>query len=119
VAFAGSRLYAGEDDYTGGVALTPGDPSVLYLSTNVDPGSGVPLVSKRDGQRHWEIFRGTSGDDGGTWSFVPVTQNSAADNLRPIVPSGRAGHGIVIWLRGRYRSYTDYALEVVGLVPSH
>ena len=27
LAFAGTRLYAGEDDYTGGVALVPGDPT--------------------------------------------------------------------------------------------
>ena len=27
IAFAGTRLYAGEDDYTGGIALVPGDPS--------------------------------------------------------------------------------------------
>jgi hypothetical protein len=115
VAFAGSRLYAGEDDYTGGVALTPGDPSTIYLSTNVDPVSGEPLVSARDAKRHWEIFRGTSGDGGRTWKFEPVTINSVADNLRPVVPGGRIGHGVVLWLRGNYRSYTDYALEVVGL----
>ena len=24
---------------------------------------------------------------------------------------------LLLWLRGRYRSYTDYDLEVVGLLP--
>ncbi len=115
IAFAGSRLYAGEDDYTGGLALTPGDPSVLYLSTNADPISGQPLMSARDGRRHWEIFRGTSGDHGRSWDFEPVTRDSTVDNIRPIVPGGRRGHGIVLWLRGTYRAYTDYELEVVGL----
>ena len=39
-----------------------------------------------------------------------------ADNLRPIVPRAERPEPIVLWLRGTYRSYTDYDLEVVGLL---
>jgi hypothetical protein len=116
IAYAGTRLYAGEDDYTGGVALVPGDPARVYVSTDADPATGAPLVSAADGRRHWEIFAGATGDGGRTWRWQAVTRDSAADNLRPIVPRGNGGE-ILLWLRGRYRSYTDYDLEVVGLLP--
>ena len=116
IAFAGTRLYAGEDDYTGLVALVPGDPTRLFISTNADPSTGAPLVSAADGKRHWEIFRGAAADGGRTWRWQPVTKDSTADNLRPIVPRTEGGDALLLWLRGRYRSYTDYDLEVVGLL---
>jgi hypothetical protein len=46
-----------------------------------------------------------------------VTRDSTADNLRPIVPRTEGRDELLLWLRGRYRSYTDYDLEVVGLLP--
>jgi hypothetical protein len=33
------------------------------------------------------------------------------------VPQADGREPIVLWLRGRYRAYTDYGLEVVGLLP--
>ena len=117
IAFAGSQLYPGEDDYTGGIALVPGDPTRLFISTDADPSTGAPLVSAADGKRHWEIFRGATADGGRTWRWQPVTRDSAADNLRPIVPRTTGRDELLLWLRGRYRSYTDYDLEVVGLLP--
>ena len=118
IAFAGTRLYAGEDDYTGGVALVPGDPARVFVSTDADPATGAPLVSAADGKRHWEVFRGTTADGGRTWRWQAVTRDSTADNLRPIVPRAHGGEELLLWLRGRYRSYTDYDLEVVGLLPA-
>jgi hypothetical protein len=117
VAFAGSRLYPGEDDYTGGVALVPGDPTTLFVSTNAHPRDGAPLVSAGDGRRHWEVFRGTTPDGGRTWRWEAVTRDSTADNIRPVVPRAPGREPIVLWLRGTYRAYTDYDLEVVGLLP--
>jgi hypothetical protein len=126
IAFAGSRLYAGEDDYTGGMALVPADPDTVFISTDADPTSGRPLVSRADGRRHWEIFRGSfepAGPRGrtvagskGHWRWHPVTRDSRADNLRPVVPRADGHAPILLWLRGTYRSYTDYDLEVVGLL---
>ncbi len=116
VGFAGTRLYAGEDDYSGGIALVPGDPTAVFLSTNADPATGRPLVSAADGQRHWEVFRGTRRGDG-SWTFTAVTKDSALDNIRPVVPRAPGREPILLWLRGRYRAYTDYDLEVVGLLP--
>jgi hypothetical protein len=117
LAFAGTRLYPGEDDYSGLVAIDPFDPDTVYLSTNADPETGEPLVSAADGLRHWEIFRGVTSDSGASWMFTPVTQNSTADNLRPIMPStGDGGRRALVWLRGKYKAYTDFRQQVVALV---
>jgi hypothetical protein len=120
IAHAGSRLYAGEDDYTGLAAIDPQNPSVVYISTNTDPKTGAPLISTADQKPHWEIYRGLTTDDGATFTWTPLTQNSASDNLRPIVPLWKEAQGrtILLWLRGTYRRYTDYDLDVVGLLPS-
>ena len=115
MAFAGTRLYAGEDDYTGLAALDPNDPNRVYISTNADPETGAPLISSADGKRHWEIFQGATNDGGRSWTWAPITKNSSQDNLRPIKPRSR-DYDILLWLRGEYRSYTDYSLEVVGIV---
>jgi len=120
IAFAGSRLYAGENDYTGLAAIDPQHPSTLYISTNADPKTGAPLISAADGRRHWEIYRGVSADDGATFTWTPITRDSSVDNLRPVVPIWeKAGERtILLWLRGAYRRYTDYDLDVVGVLPS-
>jgi hypothetical protein len=78
--------------------------------------TGAPLVSAADGKRHWEIFRGATADEGRSWRWQTVTRDSTADNLRPIVPRTEGREELLLWLRGRYRSYTDYDLEVVGLL---
>ncbi len=112
IAHAGTSLYAGEDDYTGLAALDPADPAVVYLSTNADPESGEPLISAADGERHHELFRGTSEDGGETFQWTALTHDSTSDQLRPIVPRGTPR--VLLWLRGELRTYTDYDLEVVG-----
>jgi hypothetical protein len=116
LAYAGSRLYSGEDDYSGLSAIDPVDPSVVYLSANADPATGAPLASAADGLRHYEIFRGVTTDGGATFTFTPVTKDSTADNLRPILPQrGTDGQRALVWLRGQYRAYTDYTQAVVAL----
>jgi hypothetical protein len=116
IAYAGSRLYAGEDDYPGNIALDPDDPNTVYLSTNADPVSGQPLISSADKQRHYEIFKGATGDGGRSWRWGAVTGNSTRDNIRPIVPKWDGKHTALIWLRGRYSAYTNYELELVGTI---
>jgi hypothetical protein len=116
LAFAGTRLYAGEDDYSGLATLDPDDPSIVYISSNANPTTGAPLVSSGDGRRHYEIFRGITADQGVTWMWTPVTQSSTRDNLRPLLPLGGDGRQkALLWLRGEYRSYTDYTQQVVAL----
>jgi len=109
IAYAGSRLYAGEDDYTGNICLDPQDLATVFISTNADPVTGKRLP-------HWEIYRGVSRDNGATFTWTPVTHDSTADNIRPIVPVWQPGRRALLWLRGRMRAYTDYDFQVVGTV---
>lgn len=115
IAYAGHCLYPREDDYTGLVALDAHDPRTLFISTNADPVTGAPLISKADGQRHWEIFKGVTRDFK-RWTWTPVTSDSRADNLRPIVPIWPGRQRALLWLEGKMRTYTDYDFRVVGLV---
>jgi rhamnogalacturonyl hydrolase YesR len=116
MAYAGTRLYATEDDYTGLVALDPQDPATVVISTNADPSSGTPLLSKADQKRHWELFRGKTGDHGKTWNWTALTRDSTSDNLRPNIPSNSGGKRLILWARGELRAYTDFHLDIFGLV---
>lgn len=110
IAYAGSRLYAGEDDYTGNICLNPGRLNEAFISTNVDPDSGKPLSSG-----HYEIFRGVADDAGSHWKWSPVTRDSIEDNLRPIVPIPSGDKNVLLWLRGTYKSYQNFDLDVMGM----
>ncbi len=113
VAYAGTRLYEGEDAYTGLIALHPSTPEVVFISANVDPIGGRPLLV--DGVQRYEIFRGETDDEGATWDWTAITRDSLEDNLRPIVAAGGETWALA-WLRGEYHSYTDYRQAAVGLV---
>lgn len=108
IAFAGSKLYPGEDDYTGGACLHPNDPDTVFISTNVDP-----LTGRKTGTGHYEIYSGKTGDGGATWRWTALTDNSEEDNLRPLVPKWESGKTALLWLRGSFSTYTNYKLEVV------
>jgi hypothetical protein len=119
MAYAGTRLYPGEDDYTGLVSLDPNDPGVAYFSTDADPSTGAPLVSAADGRRHHELFRATSRDGGSTWRYDPITADSPADNLRPIVPrwTDPGGSTLLVWMRGRYaNNHGAWSTAVVATI---
>lgn len=116
VARGGSCLYAEQFDYSGNIALDPKDLSKVFFSSNVHPISGDLLISRSDGRQHYEIFQGVTRDAGITWSLTSITANSSEDNIRPIVPVTKDSHlTALLWLRGRYVNYTDYALKVFGV----
>ncbi len=115
LAYAGTRLYAGEDDYTGLAVLDPTNASVVYISTNANPTTGAALTSTADSRRHYEIFRGNTTNGGDTWTWTALTSNSTLDNLRPILVADGVGQKALVWLRGTYRSYTDYQQQVLAL----
>ncbi len=119
IAYAGRRLYAGEDDYTGLAALDPKNPNVLYISTDADPVTGAPLVSRADGQRHRELYRGATADFGTTWTWTAITANSDADNLRPIVPKWDDTRTALVWMRGTYKNnHGEWTTRVVASILS-
>ncbi len=115
IAYAGTRLYAGEDDYTGNICLHPDRLDTVFISTDADPLSGKPLISQADRQRHYELFRGQTADGGKSWQWEPITRDSGVDNLRPIVPQWNSENTLLLWFRGTYRTYRDYQTEVVML----
>lgn len=122
IAYAGTRLYPFEDDYTGLAALDPNDPNVIYISTDADPVTGTPLISRADSRRHRELYRGTSADNGVTWRWEPLTANSSADNLRPLVPKWKDRRTALIWMRGTYvHNRGEWNTAVAGLIlpPAH
>lgn len=105
IAYAGRRLYAGEDDYTGNICLDPQNLNVVYASASVDPQTGRPLEGGK-----YQIFRGER-QRPRQWRWIQVTRTNDEDNIRPVVP---IGIGALLWLRGKMTAYTDYRLSVMG-----
>lgn len=91
-----------EYEYSGGLALDHGDPSTVYLSRRV---------------RGWfEIERWHTSDGGAHWSDMTVARTPGADDVRPVLARGAdAGTMSLMWLQGRYGSYTHYRTSVAFL----
>lgn len=117
IAHAGTRLYPGEDDYSGLGALDPNNPNILYISTDADPVSGAALVSRADHQRHYELYRGVRDERTGKWTWTPFTRNSTYDNLRPIIPKWSDPRTALLWLRGKYlNNHGEWTTSVVAVI---
>jgi hypothetical protein len=117
IAYAGTRLYPGENDYTGLAVFDRNNLDIVYISTNADPATGQPLTSSADNRRHYELYRGSMSDSGTKWRWEPITANSAMDNLRPIVPAGPDSRTILVWMRGSYRyNRGEWTTAVVATV---
>lgn len=100
ICAAGGYLYAAQEHYSGGVAFDHDNPRIVYASREISS--------------QFELWKYTTDDDGATWSGVALTSGSAVKNIRPIVPRDAEPDLKVIWLRGTYTTYEDYALEVYG-----
>ena len=111
VAYGGSCLYDRESSYTGLITLDPGDPATVLISTDVHPTTG-----KRHQGTH-EIYRATVGlgNEISSIRWKPLTTNSPVRNLRPVIVRGD-GYRVFAWLRGDFHTYTDYQLDVVGII---
>lgn len=115
LGYAGSYLYAAENDYTGLVSIDPSNPNIVYVSSEVHPATQAQLIGA-DGQRHYELFKGQTADNGVTWSWTPITFNSRVDNIRPLVPRWDASNTALLWMRGDYATYTNYNTSAAALV---
>ena len=119
VAYGGTALFSSESSYTGLITLDPVDPTYVVISTDVDPFRGTKKTRKH------EIYRSKIGlsdsntkrDQPREIKWEPLTWNSRADNLRPIIVHN-GDERIVLWNRGVYNSFTDYQLDAVGFVES-
>ncbi|MBN1697238.1 MAG: BNR-4 repeat-containing protein [Spirochaetales bacterium] len=107
---AGPKMYSSEEDYVGLAAIDPGNPDVIYVSTPVDPRNDSTNLGIR------EIFKGETSNQGASWTWTPVTENSSRDNFRPIVPKWDGQHTALLWWRGTYSSAQNYNAEVVGII---
>jgi hypothetical protein len=110
LAKAGSKLYQSEQDYTGLSAVHPDDPNTIFISTTFDPRDDMTQTPKH------EIYQGTTCDNGATWNWTPITQDSTVDNIRPIVPKWDANHTVLVWMKGTYVTAQSYTMEIVGLI---
>ncbi len=111
VAYAGSCLYAAESSYTGLIALDPVDPTRVVISSDADPKSGKNTGGSR------ELYAATVKADDTIHSiqWTAITRDSNESNIRPIIVTGD-GYKVLVWLRGNYRTYTDYNCDVAGIV---
>ncbi len=95
-----------EPNYSGGMVLDPNNPSIVYLSKQVN---GV-----------FEIFKYVTNDKGATWETEAITENTPADmiNVRPVIPRGHLpGSFDVIWMRGKYVTYSNFLTSVMYYSP--
>jgi hypothetical protein len=89
-----------EYEYSGGIELDHSDPGVVYLSRHVKGG--------------WDLERWVTTDGGARFSHSVVVPADGLDNVRPVVPRG-GGPIEVLFLRGRYRTYTTYRTSIAFL----
>jgi hypothetical protein len=93
-----------EPHYSGGIALDHADPSIVYLSRQVD---GM-----------FEIERWTTNDRGKTWRSTAITSKSSHPNMRPMIARNVGGSDeYVLWMRGDYVFWTDYHTGIMLLEP--
>lgn len=115
---AGTKLYSSEADYVGLGSLHPNDPNTIFISTKYDPRAVQPGV--RDTNQPYaafhEIWKGITTNHGASFSWIPITQNSLRDNLRPIVPSWDGFNTALLWFRCTYNSAQSIDGAPVGLI---
>lgn len=115
---AGYKLYSSEADYVGLGCLDPNDPNTIYLSTKFDPRAVKPGVKDTNLQysAFHEIWKGVTTNQGTSFTWTPITQNSLRDNFRPLIPSWDGTNTALVWFRGSYASAQVWDGAVVGIV---
>jgi hypothetical protein len=118
---AGYKLYSSEADYVGLGCLSPNDPNTIYISTAFDPRAVKPGVTDTNSpySTFHEIWKGVTTNQGASFTWTPVTQNSLRDNLRPIVPAWDANDTVLLWFRGVYISAQIIDGTPVGIIDRH
>lgn len=96
----GTRFGGSQIDYAGGITLNPYNSNELFISTNVNPTTGLDTDK-------FEIYKGVLNGTNFTWEAL--TSNSPDNNYRPFVPFGaeRSGEQVVIWFTGKYESFVN------------
>ena len=90
-----------EPNYSGGIVLDHGDPSIVYLSR---------LKNKK-----FEIEKWTTPDKGKDWRVEEITNDSENDNVRPFVIRNYSASDSLklLWMNAeKYIHYTDYKSSI-------
>lgn len=96
VCAGGGSVYSGQPYYSGGIGINHDDVDTVYVSEDATTGQ-------------FEIYKYTSADSGATWTKAStITSGSSLPNIRPVVPLNSSTEIAVIWMYGRYTSFTDY-----------
>lgn len=96
LADGGGRFHSSNTEYcySGGEALDPENPNIIYLS--------IPTEGET-GQKIYEIWKYTLNDEGRVTEKTPVTRNSAKNNVRPYVLPGSSRSPLrLAWMNGDY-----------------
>jgi hypothetical protein len=109
---AGAKMYSSEEDYVGLAAIDPSNPDVIYVSTPINPQNDSTNLGVR------EIFKGETSNQGSSWTWTPITENSVRDNFRPIVPKWDSQNTALLWWRGTYNTAQNFDAAVVGIISS-
>jgi hypothetical protein len=89
------NLDPNEPNYSGGITLDHEDPSIVYLSRQVN---GV-----------FEVEVWTTPDGGASWTRQPLTSGSVRGNYRPLSPRGERSQDLdVVWMHGGYPAFTKF-----------
>jgi hypothetical protein len=118
---AGTKLYSSEADYIGLGSLSPNDANTIFISTKYDPRAvkyGVTDTNQPYSAFH-EIWKGTTTNHGASFTWIPITQNSTHDNLRPIIPAWNANNLALLWFRSTYNTAQSIDGAPVGLIERH
>jgi hypothetical protein len=94
-SIADTTLSVPQHYYSGGIALDPTDPGIVYVSHENLAGG-------------WDLEQWRASDGGAAWSVRAITRNAQDDNVRPVVPVGRRKmRGMVLWMSGRYDHFVS------------
>lgn len=110
VGFAGPHLYVPENHYAGGICIDPDNLNVVYLSSKLDPATGLP-----NGTNHYQMYKGTTKNKGKKWRFQQLTFDMERDHLRPTVPRNRPKNlqSCIVWFSGKYDTYKKYDADMM------
>ena len=111
IDFAGTHLYVPENHYAGGITIDPDNTGTVYISADVNPATGAPNPSG-----HYQIFQGKVPRGNKDCQWTQLTFDAGVDNFRPVVPRRHGCKICLVWLRGQYKTYTNYKTSIVGII---
>ncbi len=121
IAHAGGPVFNQfSGSHSGGIAIDPENPNIVYISTNANnpfdlsPASTQYSVPLNQSGMH-EIWKGVTNDGGATFQWTPITSNSTEPNYRPYVTNNHGYDEHVLWFSGDFNYNDDYQTKIKGV----